>query len=114
VGGWEIAAIAIALVSVGIAFWQGSLSKQQLQLAKDTEQRTERTLDDIRRETAETRRVAQDIKSNIDERITKILDSKLAAEQGSQQQTAAMSQKFMEALMTSMTGDGQVPPVPGR
>ncbi|MCZ4301558.1 hypothetical protein [Microbacterium oxydans] len=111
--GWEIAAVAIALVSVGVAFWQGSLSKQQLQLAKDTEQRTERTLDDIRKETAETRRVAQDIKSNIDERITKILDSKLAAEQGSQQQNAAMSQKLMEAFMSGLTKNSQTPPAPG-
>lgn len=108
--GWEIAAVVIAVVSVGVAFWQGSLSRQQLQLAKETEGRTERTLEDIRKETAETRRVAQDIKSNIDERITKILDSKLAAEQGSQQQSAAMSQKFMEALMSSMTKNGQTPP----
>lgn len=107
--GWEIAAVAIALVSVGVAFWQGSLSKQQLQLAKDTEQRTERTLDDIRKETAETRRVAQDIKSNIDERITKILDSKLAAEQGSQEQSAVMSQKLMEALMSGIAKNTQPP-----
>lgn len=116
--GWTIAAVAIAVVAVGIAFWQGWTSKQQLDLAKDTEARTEKALDEIKRETAETRRLSQDIKANIDDRITKILDNKLAAEQQSQANSRAisdaMTQKFMEGLMGGMAkrddGDQSVKP----
>lgn len=99
---WSILALVIAVVSVAVALWQGFISKQQLQLARDTEKRTEDTLTEIRKETGETRRVAQDIKSNIDERITKILDSKLAAEQQSQAASAQMSQMFTQKLFEGL------------
>lgn len=48
---WEIVAVVVAVVAVAVAFWQGWTSKQQLDLAKETEARTERTLDEIKRET---------------------------------------------------------------
>ena len=106
---WSALALAVAVVSVLVALWQGFISKQQLQLARDTEKRAEDTLTEIRKETGETRRVAQDIKANIDERITKILDSKLAGEQQSQAVSAQMSQMFTQKLFESMGASATKP-----
>jgi Flp pilus assembly protein TadB len=111
--GWTIAAVVIAVVAVGIAFWQGWTSRQQLELARSTEARTERTLDEIRRETAETRRMAQDIKANIDDRINKILDNKLAAEQQSQATSKvisdALTAKFLGGITSALASPGAGP-----
>lgn len=93
-----IAALVVALASVGVAFWQGSISREQLRLARDTEQRTERALDDIRKATAETRQITQDVKNSIDSQITKILDSKIAAETSSQ----GMGQEFLKAMLSGI------------
>ncbi|UAJ80168.1 hypothetical protein IT072_03725 [Leifsonia sp. ZF2019] len=91
----SIVALGVAIVSAVVAIWQGILSRRQLQLARDTEGRTNAALEEIKRVTAETRQLTNDIKQNIDDRITKILDSKLITEQ----QGAASGQAFAEMLM---------------
>lgn len=104
--GWTIAAVVIAVVAVAVAFWQGWTSREQLKLARSTETQVEKTLDEIRRETAETRRLSQDIKANIDDRINRILDSKLAAEQQSQATSKSISDVLMQGLIERMSGGG--------
>lgn len=93
-----IAALVVAVIAAGIAFWQGNISKEQLRLARDTEQRTERALEEIRRVTNETRQITQDVKNNVDTQISKVIDSKLAAEQSSQ----AMGQQIMAKMFDSV------------
>lgn len=93
-----IAALIVAVVAAGIALWQGSISREQLRLARDTEQRTERALEEIRRVTNETRQITQDVKNDVDSQISKIIDSKLSAEQNSQ----AMGQQFLTRLLQGM------------
>lgn len=97
-----VAALIVALISVGIAFWQGSISKEQLRLARETEGRTERALENIQAVTAETRALSQAVKDSIEDRITKILDSRLAAEQQSQSTSAQMTTAFMQKLFDGM------------
>ena len=103
----SISALVVGLVAVGVAVWQGRISRQQLELAKDTERRTEDTLKDIRTATDETRRIVQDVKDNIDERITKIIDSRIQSDQTKEASSSAITQMFMEGLMKSM---GQLKP----
>ncbi len=107
----SICALVVGAVSVGIAVWQGRISRQQLELAKDTERRTEDTLKEIRVATDETRRIVQDVKDNIDDRITKIIDSRIQSDQAKDENSSAMSQMFMQAIMQGMTqqkpDDGQ-------
>lgn len=106
----SVAALVVAVVAVGVAFWQGSTSKQQLDLAKQqlaeakaTEQRTERALEEIRRVTGETRQIAQDVKNGVEQQVNKIIDSKINAEGHSQQ----MGAKFMEQIFKNM-GEQQI------
>ena len=91
----SISALAVGLVSVGVAFWQGGISKQQLDLAKDT-------LKEIREATGETRRIVQDVKDNIDDRITKIIDSRIQSDQAKDASSTAITKMFMEGLMKSI------------
>jgi glucose-6-phosphate-specific signal transduction histidine kinase len=107
----SICALVVGVVSVGIAVWQGRISRRQLELAKDTERRTEDTLKEIRVATDETRRIVQDVKDNIDDRITKIIDSRIQSDQAKEVNSSAMSQMLMQAIVQGMTqqkpDDGQ-------
>jgi hypothetical protein len=100
----SISALLVGLVAVGIAFWQGRISKQQLDLARETERSTEDTLKEIRTTTDETRRIVQDVKNNIDDRITKILDSRIQSEQAKEANSSEISRMFMEGLMKGIKG----------
>lgn len=103
----SIAALIVAVISAAIAIWQGVLSRKQLALAEDTEGRTTAALEEIKKVTAETRQLTNDIKQNIDERITRILDNKLLAEQQSAAQSQQISSMFAQKLFESM---GMTPP----
>lgn len=102
-----IAALVVAVVSALIAIWQGVLSRRQLKLAEDTEKRTTDALEEIRRVTSETKQISESVKQNIDDRITKILDNKLLAEQQSAATSAAASQAFMQAILQGMQNPQQ-------
>ncbi|MBU1586368.1 MAG: hypothetical protein KKH51_00285 [Actinobacteria bacterium] len=99
----SVCALIVGVVAVGIAVWQGRISRQQLELAKDTERRTDDTLKEIRVATDETRRIVQDVKDNIDDRITKIIDSRIQSDQAKDETSSAMSQMLMQAIMQGMT-----------
>lgn len=106
----SVAALVVAIISALVAIWQGMLSRRQLDLAKETEGRTAAALDEIRRVTAETRQTTNEVKQNIDERITKILDSKLLAEQQSTAQSQQFGNMFMEKLMEGLGGNPPAQP----
>ncbi|HWL03125.1 MAG TPA: hypothetical protein VNQ52_12240 [Microbacteriaceae bacterium] len=105
-----IVAIALAIISVAVALWQGFIARSQLKSAQETERRTEVVLDEIRRTSGETRLIADDIKSNLLQQVNSILESKLAGEANTQ----SMSRQLMEGLLGNIgkkTGEG--PPAGG-
>lgn len=76
--------LVVALVAVGVSLWQGRMSKeqlvmskQQLDLARESEGRTEHALEEIRTLSRENRDLAAGVKSDIDDRINKFLDQQL-------------------------------------
>ncbi len=94
----EIAAIVLAIVAIGVAIWQGIVSRQQLKLAQDTEARTERALEEIRKASGETRLIAEDIKSNLLTQINRVLDTKLQGETNNQ----AMGAELLRGMLSGM------------
>jgi signal recognition particle GTPase len=108
----SIGALVLAGVSAALAFWQASISKEQLRLARETEQRTERTLESINKSTSETRQAVQDVKNSIEDRITKILDSRLEDEKNRQTTSANISAVLTEKLMEAFTPKSQPPKAP--
>ncbi|WDM42538.1 hypothetical protein KV395_04305 [Microbacterium luteolum] len=98
----SVAALVVGVVAAIIAIWQANISKEQLKLAKDTEDRTERALEEIRRVTGETRQISQDVKNNVESQISKVIDSKLDAERNTQAQGA----EFMKLLMQNVQKPG--------
>ena len=72
------ASLTVALVATGIAVWQGQLSRRQLELARETQGKTEDALKEIRDLTAETRHLTREVKTSIDDRITRIIDREVA------------------------------------
>lgn len=76
----SIASLVVAVIAAGVAIWQGVSSHRQLDLARRTEDETKRALQEIRDLSRDNRTTATEIKSSIDERITKILDLRLDAE----------------------------------
>ncbi|UBQ02745.1 hypothetical protein [Curtobacterium sp. TXMA1] len=91
-----VAALIVALVSVAIAIWQGVMARDQLKLARDTEGRTERALEEIRTLSRQSDQTLADLKRDINERITKILDQRIAND--------AQGQEFGAMLMQQMLG----------
>lgn len=117
--GSQIASLAIAafsllvaITAVSVAVWQGRTSKSQLDLAKEqlglarsSEGETKAALQEIRDISRDSKLTIADLKSSIDERINKILDSKLENEK----QSAAMSNEMGQAFMKSIFS-GLIPP----
>lgn len=107
--GISIAGIVIAVVAVGVSFWQGRMSKQQLDLARDSEGRTERALEEIRDLSRQNRDLVSEVKSDIDGRINKFLDQQLsrieqenASKALGDQMSNAMAEKFMGKIVEGM------------
>lgn len=69
----EVAAIIIAFVALGVAFWQGIMSKNQLDLAKSTKSETEKLLEKIDRKTDEIKRLAETTEANTREQVNTLL-----------------------------------------
>jgi Flp pilus assembly protein TadB len=78
--GLAVFALAIAVIAVMISSWQGLMAEEQLRLSRLTEAETRKTLEQIRREMVETRRISSDLADKINDRITKALDNKATAE----------------------------------
>jgi uncharacterized protein HemX len=96
----SIASLVVAVIAAGVAIWQGVTSQRSLDAARLTEERTDRALEEIRRLSQENQAIVSEIKSEIDTRITRILDLKLDNERKS----ADMSSQFSAELIKGMFG----------
>lgn len=101
--------IVVAVVAVGVAVWQGRMSRDQLELARDSEGRTERALEEIRKLSQENRDLVAGVKSDIDTRINKFLDQQLgrldqeaASRARDDQMSSAMAEKFFGQMFEGM------------
>jgi hypothetical protein len=99
--------LGVALVAAVVAVWQGILSKKQLRLATQTQDKTEAALDEIRTLARENKTLTENIKSDIDTRITTILDIRNENER----QSNAMGNRFTEQLLGQMFTGLQAPDV---
>ncbi|WP_270409155.1 hypothetical protein [Brachybacterium paraconglomeratum] len=104
-----VVGIVVAVVAVGVAVWQGRMSKEQLDLARDSEGRTQSALDEIRRLSQENRDLAAGVKSDIDTRINKFLDQQLArleqetvSKARDDQMSSAMTEKIMGQMLSGL------------
>jgi len=104
--GLSIGALVVAVISALVAIWQGVMARDQLKSAKDTEARTERALDEIRTLSRQSDQTLSDLKRDINDRITKILDQRIANDQQGQEFGAMFMGKLMEGL------GGDQPPKP--
>jgi len=102
----SIAALVVAVLSAGIAVWQGITSRSQLSLARLTEGRTNDALEEIRRVSRETRDLTENVKSSIDERISRMLDLKFEADAQSQATSKMVTDVFMQGLKDKINGLG--------
>ena len=107
-----VVGIVVAVVAVGVAVWQGRMSKEQLDLARDAEGRTQSALDEIRRLSQENRDLAAGVKSDIDNRINKFLDQQLArleqetvSKARDDQMSSAMTEKIMVQMFSGLGFD---------
>ena len=97
-------ALAVAGIAVMIASWQGLMAEEQLRLSRATEAETRKTLEQIRREMVEARRISKDLADSINERITKALDNNVMAE--------SRGQSIEQALSELLKRDAAATPTP--
>lgn len=76
---FSIISATLGVVAIVVAVWQGILSRNQLTLARETQNSTETALGDIRRLTEENRKIAEELKAEFDRRIGRIVDQALEA-----------------------------------
>lgn len=102
------ASLAVACVAAIVAVWQGVIGRRQLKLAEQTEGRTEAALDEIRVLSRENKALAESIKNEIDQRITRLLDLRIDSERQSNEMSNQMAGEFMKQVFGGMA-DGVVP-----
>lgn len=106
--GLAVFALMVAVIAVVISSWHGLMAEEQLRLSRLTETETRRTLEQIRREMAETRRISNDLADKINERITQVLDSNAMAESPGQTLEQALSD-LLEQDAVTRTDAGTAP-----
>ncbi|MEX1078419.1 MAG: hypothetical protein WED09_04860 [Homoserinimonas sp.] len=95
--GLAVFALVVAVIAVVISSWHGLMAEEQLRLSRLTEAETRRTLEQIRREMTETRRMSNDLADKINERITKVFDSNAIAESQGQALEQALSEMLEQS-----------------
>ncbi|WKZ30155.1 MAG: hypothetical protein QY314_00045 [Candidatus Dojkabacteria bacterium] len=70
----DIVGIVIAGVALLVAFWQGFLSKQQLEQAKETKTEVERLLDEIKEKVSKVETLTDETRRDVKEQISKLID----------------------------------------
>lgn len=98
----SVASLVVALAATGIAVWQGVLGRRQLRLAEETEGRTEAALAEIRELSRENKALAESIKSEIDDRINRILDLRIDSERQSNEMSNQMAGEFFKQIFAGM------------
>jgi predicted PurR-regulated permease PerM len=71
----EIFTIIIAVVSAGIAFWQGISAHKQVELSKNTNDETKRLLEDIKRIVEKVENVSSETKKDVENQVDKLIDN---------------------------------------
>lgn len=69
-----ISSLVVAIVSILIAIWQGLLSKQQLEQAKNTKNETEKLLWIINEKVNKIELISDETRRDIKEQISKMID----------------------------------------
>lgn len=107
-----LAGVVVSVIAVAVAVWQAHISKSQLELAKDSEGRTEKALEEIRNLSRENRDLAAGMKSDIDNRINRFLDQQLrglerdaAAKAQDDERVSQMTEEFMKKFFGGTEGD---------
>ncbi|MED7818395.1 MULTISPECIES: hypothetical protein [unclassified Francisella] len=70
----NIVSLFISLVAVGVAFWQGFLSKAQLEQAKSTKDEANKLLDEIKTKVAKVETISDETRKDVKEQISKLID----------------------------------------
>lgn len=71
----EIVAIGIAIIAVGIAFWQGVLAKEQLKQAKETKSETEKLLLEINLKVNKIETLSNSMREDMKNQVSKLIDN---------------------------------------
>jgi hypothetical protein len=86
------ASLFVAIIALALAFWQGKLSKKQLDLAESTTDKTRDYLDEIRDLAKTSDSTLKRLERSVEDRIQRIVDHKLDQDrQSSAEASAAMS-----------------------
>jgi hypothetical protein len=87
-----IVSLAVAVVALGFAAWQGRIAKKQLDLAEATTAKTSDYLDEIRVLVKKSDQTLERVERSIEDRVQRILDFKLEEDRkSSDEASAAMS-----------------------
>lgn len=70
----ELISIIIAIIALLVAIWQGFLSKQQLEQAKETKSDTEKLLDEINSKVQKIETLTDETRKDVKEQISKLID----------------------------------------
>ncbi|MBK2267990.1 hypothetical protein [Francisella philomiragia] len=70
----NIFSLFISLIAVGVAFWQGFLSKSQLEQAKNTKDEANKLLDEIKTKVAKVETISDETRKDVKEQISKLID----------------------------------------
>ncbi len=70
----EYFAIGISILAVILAFWQGYLSKQQLEQAKQTKSETDKLLDEIKTKVTKVESISDETRKDVKNQISKLID----------------------------------------
>lgn len=70
----EYIPILISVIAVIVAFWQGSLSKQQLEQAKQTKSETNNLLQEINLKVNKVESISDETRKDVKEQISKLID----------------------------------------
>lgn len=70
----ELIAISIAVVALGVSFWQAFLSRQQLEQAKETKGDTEKLLSEIKNKVNKIESISDETRKDVKEQVSKMID----------------------------------------
>lgn len=102
----EYIGIIIAVLALIVSFWQGWLSKQQLDEAKSTKKDTEELLDEIKTKVNKVETISDETRKDVKEQIAKLIDKqdenmKILLESPAKSDQNQMIMQFMSQAMSN-------------
>lgn len=88
----------VAIIAVIIAIWQAQISKSQLTLARDVEKRTTEALKEIRDISRDNQKSIDGIKKEIDDRVTKFIDTVTEDRRKSNEMSNTFAEEMMKGI----------------